>query len=261
MTFIQLLYIVQQSTGEFMNSKNFGKALREIREEGNITLRGLAKETGIDAAYLSRVERELNPAPKAEVIQKIAQMLCNIQQLDTAECEKLKRTLLESSEQLADHSDLIRDLKHRFADRLRDEGIEESYIINAIKQVSLEAMENVLSGEEPLKIARKKSFSKDFINKMKEPGEEVLMMGVEPEMLIPHFSSDSASDYINQNLDKFKRIEPTSLHSFKKSQKPKKTSFQAGFRAVIEVEGDLTSDQEEQLRSITTLVRSILKEK
>ena len=256
-----MLYIVQQSTGEFMNSKNFGKVLREIREKGNISLRGLAKETGLDVAYLSRVERKLNPAPKAEVIQKIAQTLCNIQKLETAECEKLKRTLLQSSEQLADHSDLIRDLKHRFADRLRDEGIEESYIINAIKQVSLEAMENVLSGEEPLKIARKKSFSKDFINKMKEPDEEVLMLGVEPEMLSAPFSSDSASDYINQNLDKFKRIEPTSLHSFKKSQKPKKTSFQAGSRAVIEVEGDLTSDQEEQLRSITTLVRSILKEK
>ena len=96
---------------------------------------------------------------------------------------------------------------------------------------------------------------------MKEPGEEVLMMGEEPEMLSAPFLSDSASDYINQNLDKFKRIESTSLHSFKKSQKPKKTSFQAGSRAVIEVEGDLTSAQEEQLRSITTLVRSILKEK
>ena len=255
-----MLYNVQQSTEVNMKNK-FGSALRKTREKGNISLRSLAKEAGLDAAYLSRVERELNPAPKAEVIQKIAQTLCNIQQLDTAECEKLKRTLLESSEQLADHSDLIRDLKHRFADRLRDEGIEESYIINAIKQVSLEAMENVLSGEEPLKIARNKSFSKDFINKMKEPGEEVLMLGAEPEMLSAPFSSDSASDYINQNLDKFKRIEPTSLHSFKKSQKPKKTSFQAGSRAVIEVEGDLTSDQEEQLRSITSLVRSILKEK
>ena len=76
-----------------MSLNNFGKILREIREDGNISLRGLAKETGLDAAYLSRVERELNPAPKAEVIQKIAQTLCNIQQLDTAECEKLKRTL------------------------------------------------------------------------------------------------------------------------------------------------------------------------
>jgi transcriptional regulator with XRE-family HTH domain len=159
-----------------MSLNNFGKILREIREDGNISLRGLAKETGLDAAYLSRVERELNPAPKAEVIQKIAQILCNIQQLDTAECEKLKRTLLKSSEQLVDHSDLIRDLKHRFADRLRDEGVEESYIIDAIKKVSLESMEKVLSDEEPLEILRDNSFSKDLIEKRQSFGEEVQML-------------------------------------------------------------------------------------
>ena len=123
-----MLYIVQHTTYnliEIMKANNFGKTLRKIREDGNISLRSLAKESEVDAAYLSRVERELNPAPKAEVIQKIAETLCQIMKLDTANCEKLKRTLLESSEQLADHSDLIRDLKHRFADRLRDEGVED----------------------------------------------------------------------------------------------------------------------------------------
>ena len=159
-----------------MKSKSFGSTLREIREDGSISLRSLAKVAEVDAAYLSRVERELNPAPKAEVIQKIAETLCQIMELDTANCEKLKRTLLESSEQLVGHSDLIRDLKHRFADRLRDEGVEEAYIIDAIKKVSLESMENVLSGKEPLKIARQKSFSKQIIKEMKSPNEEVQML-------------------------------------------------------------------------------------
>ena len=40
-----------------MKSKNFGNTLRETREDGNISLRSLAKESGVDAAYLSRVER------------------------------------------------------------------------------------------------------------------------------------------------------------------------------------------------------------
>ena len=248
-----------------MSLNNFGKILREIREDGNISLRGLAKETGLDAAYLSRVERELNPAPKAEVIQKIAQTLCNIQQLDTAECEKLKRTLLKSSEQLADHSDLIRDLKHRFADRLRDEGVEESYIIDAIKKVSLESMEKVLSDEEPLEILRDNSFSKDLIEKRQSFGEEVQMLRAQNEINYSPPVKDSASDYINKHVDKV--IESKSLFKYSYSldtepqPKSKKSTFKAGSRAVIEVEGELTSSQEEQLRSITSLVRSILKEK
>ena len=248
-----------------MSLTKFGKTLREIREDGNISLRGLAKETGLDAAYLSRVERELNPAPKAEVIQKIAQILCNIQQLDTAECEKLKRTLLKSSEQLADHSDLIRDLKHRFADRLRDEGVEESYIIDAIKKVSLETMEKVLSDEEPLEILRDNSYSKDLIEKRKSFGEEVQMLRAQNEINYSPQLKDSASDYINKHVDKV--IESKSLfkYSYSLDKKPqpksKKSIFKAGSRAVIEVEGELTSSQEEQLRSITSLVRSILKEK
>jgi len=248
-----------------MKSKSFGSTLRDIREDGSISLRGLAKETGLDAAYLSRVERELNPAPKAEVIQKIAQTLCNIQQLDTAECEKLKRTLLKSSEQLADHSDLIRDLKHRFADRLRDEGVEESYIIDAIKKVSLESMEKVLSDEEPLEILRDNSFSKDLIEKRKSFGEEVQMLRAQNEINFSPPVKDSASDYINKHVDKV--IESKSLFKYSYSldtepqPKSKKSTFKAGSRAVIEVEGELTSSQEEQLRSIISLVRSILKEK
>jgi len=247
-----------------MNSNNFGKILRKIREEENISLRGLAKETGLDAAYLSRVERELNPAPKAEVIKKIAQTLCNIQQLDTAECEKLKRTLLESSEQLADHSDLIRDLKHRFADRLRDEGVEEPYIIDAIKKVSLESMENVLSGNEPLKIAREKSYPEQMIKEMKSPDEEVQMLK-NFSFGIDSFNSDSASDYINRNAKSFNSAPQESFkaHSITRPRsKPKnKSTFKAGSKAVIEVDGYLSPSQEEQLKSIANLVQSILKEK
>jgi len=250
-----------------MKSKSFGSTLREIREDGSISLRSLAKESEVDAAYLSRVERELNPAPKAEVIQKIAETVCSIMQLDTANCEKLKRNLLESSEQLADHSDLIRDLKHRFADRLRDEGLEEAYIIDAIKKVSLESMENVLSGDEPLKIASEQSYFEDFVDAApnfidEAPDEEVHKLQMGCENREPSNQIDSASDYINRNLNKFKPSSPRTPPSPRgMSQTPKKSTFRAGARAFIEVDGDLTSAQEEQLRSITTLVRSILKEK
>jgi transcriptional regulator with XRE-family HTH domain len=251
-----------------MKSKSFGSTLREIREEGNISLRSLAKESEVDAAYLSRVERELNPAPKAEVIQKIAETLCQIMKLDTANCEKLKRTLLESSKQLADHSDLIRDLKHRFADCLRDEGVEEPYIIDAIKKVSLESMESVLSGNEPLKIAREKSYSKQIIKEMKSPDEEMqMLMDMDMDMDMDassdseFFEPDSASDYINRNAKNFSTAAKVSFKAHYAARPKNKSTFKAGSRAVIEVDGKVSPSQEEQLKSIANLVQSILKEK
>ena len=250
-----------------MKSKSFGSSLREIREDGDISLRSLAKESSVDAAYLSRIERELNPAPKVEVIQKIAETLCQLMLLDTANCEKLKRSLLESSEQLADHTDLIKDLKHRFADRLRDEGVEESYIIDAIKKVSLESMENVLSGNEPLKIEREieKSGFEDLVDQMQSPGEEVqkLKMSYGNAFDDQKLTIDSASDYINRNANSFNSAPQESIKAMHISRpKPiNKSTFKAGSRAVIEVDGKVSPSQEEQLKSIANLVRSLLKEK
>jgi transcriptional regulator with XRE-family HTH domain len=241
---------------------SFGHVLRQTRETGEISLRGLAKDSGIDAAYLSRVERELNPPPKIEVINLIAQSLCHMQQLDTSDCEKLKRTLLESSEQLTDHSDLIRDLKHRFADRLRDEGVEESFIIDAIKKVSLESMEKVLNDEEPLKIISDSSFSSDLVDQMLSNGEEMQMLSSHSEINSSPPFKDSASDYINRHLKKRESSKSISMMNSEKSkERKKKSTFKAGSKAVIEVDGNLTTSQEEQLRSIASLVRSILKDK
>ena len=248
-----------------MKSKSFGGSLREIREDGGISLRSLAKESEVDAAYLSRIERELNPAPKVEVIQKIAETLCQLMLLDTANCEKLKRTLLESSEQLADHTDLIKDLKHRFADRLRDEGVEEPYIIDAIKKVSLESMESVLSGNEPLKIEREreKSDFEDLVDQMQKSGEEVQKLHRSYAFDDQLLNLDSASDYINRNSNSFNSAPQQRIKAMHVSRsKPiNKSTFKAGSRAVIEVDGNISPSQEEQLKSIANLVRSILKEK
>ncbi|NPV01775.1 MAG: helix-turn-helix domain-containing protein [Brevinematales bacterium] len=54
----------------------FGEYLKLIRLENEITLRRLAKTTGIDAAYLSRVERSVSPAPqKADILNKLIEAL------------------------------------------------------------------------------------------------------------------------------------------------------------------------------------------
>ena len=82
---------------------------------------------------------------------------------------------------------------------------------------------------------------------------------------IDSLDADSASDYINRNAKSFKpnlqeSIKASSLAS-PKAQPPKKSTFKAGSRAVIEVDGKLNPSQEEQLKTIADLVQSILKEK
>ena len=249
-----------------MKTTGFGYYLRDTRENAKISLRKLAQETKLDPAYLSRLERELNPAPRQEVVQRIAKALCDLQNLPIAECEKPKRDLLDSAGQLTDDADLIDDLKQRFAERLRDQGMPESYIMDAVNKVSLEDMDSVLSGKESLEIASEGDYSNEEIIERQLLGENMHLLNMAPSELRDMDSSemkDSASDYINKNSMKFKTISrsPSSPSPRRRSRAVKKTKFRAGARAFIEVDGDLTSNQEELLRSITNMVRSILKGK
>ena len=213
-----------------MKNNEFGYVLRDFREAGGITLRGLAKETSFDSAYLSRVERVLSPPPRIENIHKIAEALCNLQDLNAEECQKLKRSLLDSARQLTNHKDLISDLRYRFADRLREEGVQESFIRDAMMKVSLDDMEKVLNGEEPLEVAPANSISAAEIKRRELKGESV------KEIRDRSFPN--------------RRIRPAN-----------RRRFRAGVRAYIEVNGDLSAYQIEQLRSITPLIRTILNSK
>ena len=247
-----------------MKTTGFGYFLRDIRENAKISLRKLAQETKLDPAYLSRLERELNPAPRQEVVQRIAKALCDLKNLPIAECEKLKRDLLDSAGQLTDDADLIDDLKQRFAERLRDQEMPESYIMDAVNKVSLEDMDSVLSGKESLEIADQEDFSNEEIKLRQLLGESVHSLKMSHSIdASPSEMSDSASDYIDENSMKFKSFSrsPSSPSPRRRSRAVKKTKFRAGARAFIEVDGDLTSNQEELLRSITNTVRSILKGK
>ena len=249
-----------------MKTTGFGYFLRDTRENAKISLRRLAQETKLDPAYLSRLERELNPAPRQDVVKRIAKALCELQNLPVSECEKLKRDLLDSAGQLTDDADLIDDLKQRFAERLRDQEMPESYIMDAVNKVSLEDMDSVLSGKESLEIASEGDYSIEEIIERQLLGENMHLLNMAPSEMRDMESSemkDSASDYINKNSMKFKTISrsPSSPSPGRRSRAVKKTKFRAGARAFIEVDGDLTSNQEELLRSITNMVRSILKGK
>ena len=54
---------------------DFGKRVRSRREELKISLRSLAGQLGISGAYLSKMERGIDSAPKRERIIELARIL------------------------------------------------------------------------------------------------------------------------------------------------------------------------------------------
>lgn len=64
----------------------FGEFIRLKRMELEISLRKLAGLTGIDVAYLSRVEGGGNPPQKTEILEKLVDAL----QLEDKDAQKLK---------------------------------------------------------------------------------------------------------------------------------------------------------------------------
>ena len=216
-----------------MKTNGFGYLLREHRENGNISLRRLANEAKLDYAYLSRLEREMNPVPREGVVRRIAKALCYCQDLPMTDCERLQRELMDAAGMLVNDVDLLKDLRSRFADLLRNKGLSEHQINLTMKKVSLDTMEKILNGEEPLEIQQQSAVSSKDIAKVKARGEDVIQ--IESPSLVRAYRP--------------RRVK----------RKTKENRFRAGTRAYINVLGDLTSSQEEQLRSITSLVRSILR--
>ena len=217
-----------------MKTLGFGYYLRELREKNKVSLRKLAQETNLDPAYLSRVEREMSPAPRAAIVERIAKALCNFQELPKIECDKLKRDLLDSAGLLIDNADLVDDLKQRFAERLRAKGISEFQISDAVNKVDLGTMSKVLSGQEELEIRSVDSISPNEVKHRKSKGEEVHVLNNEKT------PKDFSTRGNNKTTNKIRLM--------------------AGSRAFIQIDGDLSSDQEELLRSVANMIRIALKE-
>jgi transcriptional regulator with XRE-family HTH domain len=56
-------------------NKTFGKTLRELRRESQVTQRELASRVGVDFSYISKVENDRLPPPSADTVVAIAKAL------------------------------------------------------------------------------------------------------------------------------------------------------------------------------------------
>jgi len=55
--------------------QTFGSFVRAKRLEADITLRGMAQILDISPVYMSNIETDRNPAPKADILEKLAKAL------------------------------------------------------------------------------------------------------------------------------------------------------------------------------------------
>ena len=142
-----------------MKTNGFGYLLREHRENGYLSLRRLAYEANLDYAYLSRLEREMNPVPRQEVVRRIAKALCYCQDLPMTDCERLQRELMDAAGMLVNDVDLLKDLRSRFADLLRNEGLSEH---QSVAECAVIGIADKLKGQLPIGlIALKTGVQKD----------------------------------------------------------------------------------------------------
>ncbi len=239
-----------------MNKKeeSFGDYLRNYRESSKISLRKLAEEAELDPAYLSRIERGEIKRPGREIIEQIAVALCRKQELQETECDKLNRDLLLMAEYKLSDADLLGlkpnqsiSIEELFAQRLIERGLTKELAYEVKKAHLPHEMTKVLNGEVPINIKNIKNI--DNVSKSRIRNLQSIGRGL-------RLGDNKISDNINKNLSKLK-----TGHARQRSQKIKERKFQAGARAFIQVDGELTTSQEEQLRALTALVRSILKVK
>ncbi|WP_278884841.1 helix-turn-helix domain-containing protein [[Ruminococcus] torques] len=58
-----------------MENTTFGRYLSQLREKKDVTLRELARQLGISAAFLSDVEKDRKPPLTAERLEKLSEVL------------------------------------------------------------------------------------------------------------------------------------------------------------------------------------------
>ena len=89
----------------------FGRYIRRKREEAGIPLRDFAQRIGISPAYWSRIEREMEKAPKSELMQNAAAVL----HLD------LDEVFIEASRLPPDMQHDVRGVVHAYRKRKQSE--------------------------------------------------------------------------------------------------------------------------------------------
>jgi len=163
---------------ETKHLKRLGKHLKELRETKNLTPQDLADKLGVTPQYIYMIESG-NAKPSERRLNELAAALGDL-------ADEFLTTAVERVED-------------EFAARLKEAGLSPEEIDEAARRVSARVKENVVLGNEPLRIARGPASEEDIWRAM-EGGEDIVAM----ETLGSHMPDKaSASDYARSVKDDF----------------------------------------------------------
>ena len=244
-----------------MTNKSFGELLREVRARTGLTLRELAKATGIDAAYLSRIENgKPSFKPTEETIDRLVNGFRVTKQFSRSDGEHLASLLLHAAGYAPTNTQMqINDLTTGFRKKLKEAGFSKEKIDDVFSRLPLPAIQKILRGEELLEDVLGNDFSAEEIRRLRKMGEEVVQQGFRTDYSTYASEMLTAADYLDQQASAFgSRAMRESPSDSNQQSLPTKEEIEAGPHASLQVVGPLTRDQKKQLKAIGQLIESIM---
>ena len=146
----------------------------------------------------------------------------------------------------------VSQVEDEFAEKLREAGLSPVEIEEAARRVSIRAKQSVVSGEEPLRIARQLTPSADLLEALEADEEIVAMHSLGPE------ESKSPLDYAKSIKTSFD-VRRESDRRMPRPSRRHRATVDAGPRARIIVEGDMTDSQRRALEDLGRVIKHLLK--
>ena len=216
--------------------QRLGKHLKELREVKNLTPQDLADELGVTPQYIYMIE-----SGKAKP------------------SEKRLNDLAVALGDLADEflSTALEHVEDEFAARLTEAGLSPDEIEEAALRVSARAKEDVVSGKEPLRVARGQASEEEILGAL-NGGEEIVAMESAGSYL---GDKASASDYAQSVKDQFEAKHSRSVTTAALARGTDRKSLQtvkAGPHARIVVDRPVTRKEMRALQDLGRVIAHLL---
>ncbi len=217
--------------------RRLGKHLKELRETKNLTPQDLADKLGVTPQYIYMIE-----SGKAKP------------------SEKRLNELAAALGDLADEflSTAVERVEDEFAARLKEAGLSAEEIDEAARRVSARAKEDVVLGNEPLRVARGPVSDEDMLG-AKENNEEMIVMETFGSY---EMDKASASEYAKSVRDDFvagSSRPRAPVSSRRPSREKADMTISAGREARIVVSRKLTREEIKALQDIGRVIEHLLK--
>jgi transcriptional regulator with XRE-family HTH domain len=221
--------------------KRLGEHLKELRETKKLTVKALADKLGVKPQYIYMIEKG-KAKPSESRLNDLARALGDL-------ADEFLMTA-------------VSHVEDEFATRLKEAGLSPEEIEEAAKRVSARAKQDVVSGKEPLRVARGQASEEQILGAFEE-GEEIVAM----DSMSPQVSVDkSASSYAKSVRDQFAassspRRSGAAAAAAAAGMAPggKSQTIKAGPEARIVIDRQVSREERKGLQDIGRVIAHLLK--